>query len=127
MNLKTKLAIFAMAATFLCIYVFEAVSTFSAMTVPAAAIAVASVAAITGLLYWLGYVSNSGGWNRLPFLIGAVFLLIHVFALRAAPAGNPEFSLMFWALLNFGPAFASGVQFGEWNYQKRSGNGVVHA
>lgn len=127
MNLKTKLAIFAAAAVFLAIYAYEGVAALSAMSVPEASIAVASVAAVTGLLYWLGYVSNSGGWNRLPFLIGAVFLVIHVLALRAAPAGNPEFSLMFWALLNFGPAFVLGVQFGEWNYKGRSGNGVAHA
>lgn len=127
MSLKIKLAVVAMAAAFLGIYAFEAVEALAPMAMPNAAIAVASVAAVTGLLYWLGYVSNSGGWNRLPFLIGAVFLLIHVFALRAAPAGNPQFSFMFWALLNFGPAFVAGVQFGEWNYEKRKRTDVSHA
>lgn len=127
MSLKIKLAIVAMAAVFFGIYAYEAVSALAVMSAPDAAIAVASVAAVTGLLYLLGYASNSGGWKPLPFLIGAVFLVIHVLALRAAPAGNPEFSLMFWSLLNFGPAFAIGVQFGEWNYEKRSRNGVAHA
>ena len=127
MKLKTKLAIFLVMAAFLGMYSFEAVSAFSAMALPEAAIAVASVAAFSGLLYWLGYVSNSGGWNRLPFLIGAVFLVIHVFAVRATEPGNPYFAFMIWSLLNFGPAFVLGVQFGEWNYEKRSRNGVAHA
>ncbi|MFB0965684.1 MAG: hypothetical protein QMC36_08630 [Patescibacteria group bacterium] len=127
MSLKIKLAIVAMAATFLGIYAYESVEALSAMTAPNAAIAVASVAAVTGLLYWLGYVSNSNGWKPLPFLVGAVFLLIHVLALRAAPAGNPHFSFMFWALLNFGPAFVIGVQFGDWNYEKRKRTDVSHA
>ena len=127
MTLKIKLAIVAMVAAFFGIYAFEAVSALGAMSAPDAAIAVASVAAVTGFLYWLGYVSGSDGWNRLPFLVGAVFLVIHVFALRAAPAGNPEFSFMFWALLNFGPAFGIGVQFGEWSYEKRSRTEVSHA
>lgn len=122
MNLKTKLAIVAMAATFFGIYAYEAVSALGAMSAP-----VASVAAVTGLLYLLGYASNSGGWNPLPFLIGAVFLVIHVLALREAPAGNPQFSLMFWALLNFGPAFFVGVLFSEWSYEKRPRTNVSHA
>ncbi|MFZ3233354.1 MAG: hypothetical protein WA194_07735 [Patescibacteria group bacterium] len=127
MKLKTKLAIVAMVATFFGIYAYEAVSALGAMSAPDAAIAVASVAAVTGLLYLLGYASNSGGWNPLPFLIGAVFLVIHVLALREAPAGNPEFSLMFWALLNFGPAFFVGAQFGEWSYEKRPQTRIGHA
>ncbi len=127
MNLKTKLAVVAMVAVYFGMYAFEAVSALSGMSAPNAAIAVASVAAVTGLLYLLGYASNSGGWKPLPFLIGAVFLVIHVLALRAAPAGNPEFSFMFWALLNFGPAFAAGVLFGDWNYEKRSRTDVSHA
>ncbi len=127
MNLKTKLVIVAMVAVFFGIYAYEAVSALGALSAPDAAIAVASVAAVSGLLYLLGYASNSGGWKALPFMIGAVFLVIHVLALRAAPAGNPQFSFMFWALLNFGPAFFVGVQFGDWSYEKRSRREVSHA
>lgn len=127
MSLKIKLAIVAMVAVFFGIYAYEAVSTLASMTAPDAAIAVASIAAVTGLLYLLGYSSNSNGWKPLPFLIGAVFLVIHVLALRAVPAGNPQFSFMFWALLNFGPAFAGGAMFGEWNYENRKRTDVSHA
>lgn len=121
MNTKIKLGIAAGVVVFLATYLFEAVKVLSKMPAPEAAITVAAMAAFTAFYYFLGHFSTANGWNRLPFLIGAISLVLLVLSMRAASeAMGPEFNALFWALLNFGPAFVIGVQLGEWNYENRS-------